>query len=378
MHNFSFAFPRQSQAAKWFGLVLVCLMAVSWSSGARASSDSDTSVIERKWVESPRVNGRLTASDLGMVINTEDPYSVKVGEYYAKARGLSEAQILRVSLPVKSTLMPEEFVKLKQRIDEFFGDRVQALALVWRMPYSVNYCNAITAAVTLGFDGSFCKQSCVATRPSKYFGSVSTQPYRDHKMRLSMLLAASSVEGAKELIDRGVKSDGSLTKKGAPAPNVHFVTTFDLQRNVRKYFFPPEGKMPGTNVQVHLDETEAIKNKSRVLMYLTGSPSVDYLDTNEFLPGALADHLTSFGGVLDQPHGQMTVLSWIGAGATATYGTTSEPCAHWQKFPHPQALLLFYVNGATAIESYWKSVLWPQQGLFVGEPLAAPFSRALP
>jgi uncharacterized protein (TIGR03790 family) len=71
-------------------------------------------------------------------------------------------------------------------------------------------------------------------------------------------------------------------------------------------------------------------------------------------------------------------LSWIGAGATASYGTTSEPCAHWQKFPHPQALLLFYVNGATAIETYWKSVVWPQQGLFVGEPLAAPFSRALP
>ena len=69
-----------------------------------------------------------------------------------------------------------------------------------------------------------------------------------------------------------------------------YQTTFDLQRNVRKYFYPPEGKMPGTKVQVHLDETEAIKNKSRVLMYLTGSPSVDYLDTNEFLPGALADH----------------------------------------------------------------------------------------
>jgi len=246
------------------------------------------------------------------------------------------------------------------------------------MPYSVEHCNGITAAVTLGFDGSFCKQSCATTRPSKYFGTGSIRPYRDFKMRLSMLLAASSVEGAKALIDRGVKSDGSLILKGVPTPNVHFVTTYDLHRNVRKYFYPPEGKVPGANVRVHLDETEAIKNKSRVLMYLTGSPNVDFLDTNEFLPGALADHLTSFGGVLDTPHGQMTVLSWIGAGATASYGTTSEPCAHWQKFPHPQALLLFYVNGATAIETYWKSVVWPQQGLFVGEPLAAPFSRALP
>jgi len=72
------------------------------------------------------------------------------------------------------------------------------------------------------------------------------------------------------------------------------------------------------------------------------------------------------------------VLSWIQAGATASYGTTSEPCAHLQKFPHPQALLLFYVQGATAIEAYWRSVQWPQQGLFVGEPLAAPFAPAAP
>lgn len=340
---------------------------------------ADESAIERKWVESPQVPGRLTAKELGIVINTEDPYSVKVGEYYAKARGLTDSQVLRVAVPIKSSLTQEEFNRLKSRIDEFFADRVQALALVWRLPYSVEYCNGITAAVTLGFDGSFCKQQlCSPTRPSKYFGSTSIRPYRDFKMRLSMLLAASSVDGAKALIDRGVKADGALTLKGAPTPNVHMVTTFDLHRNVRKYFFPPEGKMPGANVRVHLDETEAIKNKSRVLMYLTGSPKVDYLDTIEFLPGALADHLTSFGGVLDSPHDQMTVLSWINAGATATYGTTSEPCAHWQKFPHPQALLLFYVAGSTAIESYWKSVMWPQQGLFVGEPLAAPFSKHSP
>jgi uncharacterized protein (TIGR03790 family) len=94
-----------------------------------------------------------------------------------------------------------------------------------------------------------------------------------------------------------------------------------------------------------------------------------------FLPGALADHLTSFGGRLDDPMGQMSVLSWIDAGATATYGTASEPCAHLQKFPNPQALVLFYVQGATAMETYWKSVAWPQQGVFVGEPLAAPFAR---
>jgi uncharacterized protein (TIGR03790 family) len=92
-------------------------------------------------------------------------------------------------------------------------------------------------------------------------------------------------------------------------------------------------------------------------------------------PGALADHLTSFGGQLTGRSGQTSALAWIDAGATASYGTVSEPCNHVQKFPHPQLLLLHYLQGASAIEAYWKSVRWPQQGLFIGDPLAAPFAR---
>jgi uncharacterized protein (TIGR03790 family) len=73
--------------------------------------------------------------------------------------------------------------------------------------------------------------------------------------------------------------------------------------------------------------------------------------------------------------GQMSVLRWLQAGSTATYGTVSEPCNHWQKFPNPLVLLKHYLHGETATEAYWKSVAWPTQGLFVGEPLAAPYRR---
>lgn len=328
----------------------------------------------RTWAPAPRVFGRLTAKDVGLVINTEDPYSVKVGEHYARARGIPEDQVLRVAMPIKSTLSRDEFTEFSRKIDQFYGDRVQALALAWRLPYGVE-CNSITGALAMGFDAALCSHTCAASRPSRYFGSASTRPYKDFHMRLSMLLAAPTADDGIALIDRGIRADHSLGLRGAPPANVHFVTTSDSVRSVRQWFFPPAGPVPAVNMQVYLDQTDALKNASRVLLYMTGRAQVDFLDTIDFLPGALADHLTSFGGMLDKPHGQMTVLSWIGAGATASYGSTTEPCSHWQKFPHPQALLLFYTQGATAIESYWKSVLWPQQGLFVGEPLAAPFDR---
>lgn len=332
---------------------------------------------ERKWATVPRSFKRLTAKDMGVVINTEDPYSVRVGEYYAKARGLADDQILRVSLPIKSTLTREEFADFSRKVDQFYGDRVQALALAWRLPYGVE-CNSITGALTMGFDPALCAKTCGPSRTSKYFGSASARPWQDFQMRLSMLLAATNSNEAIDLIDRGVRADGLLGLKGAPPANVHYVSTSDAVRSVRQWFFPPAGRLAAMNLDVHLDQTDALKNAPRVLIYMTGRATIDFLDTVDFLPGALADHLTSFGGVLDKGHGQMTVLSWIGAGATASYGTTSEPCSHLQKFPHPQALLLFYSQGVTAIEAYWRSVAWPQQGLFVGEPLAAPFSRYMP
>ena len=82
--------------------------------------------------------------------------------------------------------------------------------------------------------------------------------------------------------------------------------------------------------------------------------------------------MTSLGGDL-LGESQMNSLAWLKAGATASYGTVSEPCSHWQKFPHPAVLLKHYLAGGTAVEAYWKSVAWPAQGLFIGEPLAAPY-----
>lgn len=351
------------------------------ASGAVAapSASAASAPFVHRWVAPfPRVIGKLGPKDLGLVINEDDPYSVEVGAYYAKARRIPASQILRVSLPVKPELSPADFAKFSKQVDAFYGSRVQGLALAWKQPYAVG-CNAITGALALGYDGKLCSEACQKpghkSRSSAYFGSVSVKPFKDHHMRPSMLLAAKDVAGAKALIDRGVRSDGTLGLKGAPPVDVHFVTTSDQVRSVRQWSYPPAGPQPKVGINVLLDQTDALRHVDRVLLYMTGRERIEGLDTVSFVPGALADHLTSFGGMLDDAHGQMSVLSWIDAGATASYGTTSEPCAHPQKFPHPQVLLLFYVQGATALEAYWKSVMWPQQGLFVGEPLAAPFAH---
>lgn len=327
-----------------------------------------------RWVAARRSNGRLTNAQLGLVINQADAYSREVGAYYAQARRLDEAQILRLELPAKPTLLPDEFARLDARIRAHFGPHIQALALAWAAPYAVA-CNSITGALAFGYDVGICNHTCAATAPSPYFNAASARPFKDFRMRPSMLLAAHTVEQAKALIDRGVASDGSLGLRGAPAVQAHFIRTEDSARNVRAALYPPAGPLRRAGIDVQVHAARAPVELQRVLIYQTGASQVDERGRIGWVPGALADHLTSSGGRLADSGGQSTALDWIEWGATASYGTVSEPCNHLQKFPHPQLLLQHYAQGSTAIEAYWKSVAWPRQGVFVGEPLAAPFAR---
>lgn len=327
-----------------------------------------------RWISVPRTAGRITSKEIGLVINTADPYSVEVGEFYIQARGLTRAQVLRLQLPVRSALTPDEFKAFAAQVDSFFDVPVQALALAWTFPYAVG-CNSITGALALGYDAALCAHSCAPSARSPYFDNASIRPYSELKMRPSMLLAARDVAMAKAMIERGVAADASLGLRGAAPANAYFVTTNDTARSVRSPLFPPPGLLRRAGLDVHVETAPAIENASRVLLYQIGLANVPKLDTIKWVPGALADHLTSVGGYLEGGTGQMSILDWIASGATASYGTVSEPCAHPQKFPHPQVLLLNYLQGASALEAYWRSVAWPQQGVFIGEPLAAPFAR---
>lgn len=313
--------------------------------------------------------GPMEARNLAIVINEDDPGSVAAGEYYRKRRGIPSEHVVRVRIPGRPhALEPARFRLLKAEIDSQLGPEVQAVLMVWTAPYRVG-CNAITGAYTLGYDAALCRDTCAAGQPSPYFNSASRRPATEHGMRLSMLLPVESIAAARALIDRGVAS--GARKPGAANMHAWYLSTLDTARNVRAPFFPKPGQAAGGRVTIHRLRADILREADDVLVYQLGKAEVEGLDTVRFVPGALADHLTSHGGDL-LGTAQMSSLRWLEAGATASYGTVSEPCNYWQKFPNPAVLLRHYLDGDSAIEAYWKSVAWPAQGLFIGEPLAAP------
>jgi hypothetical protein len=98
------------------------------------------------------------------------------------------------------------------------------------------------------------------------------------------------------------------------------------------------------------------------------------LSPNTFVPGAMADSLTSFGGIIFGPNSQTTALAFINAGASGSYGTVTEPSSSTQKFPDPQDYF-YQGRGFSLAECYYQSIYAPYEGLIVAEPLAAPLAR---
>jgi len=229
---------------------------------------------------------------------------------------------------------------------------VQAYALTWAAPYRVE-CMSITTAFAFGFDRAFCAEGCRFTKVSQYFDSSVSLPFTQLKMRPTMSIAALSFEQARALIDRGVEADGTF-----PVGTAYLLSTSDKARDVRSKWYAAIEQTFNGRLRVRWLTTDALRDRDDVLFYFTGRAKVEGLDTLRFLPGAIADHLTSAGGALTDS-GQMSVLRWLEAGATGSYGTVVEPCAFAQKFPHPAVLMAHYLGGETLIEAYWKSVDMP-------------------
>jgi uncharacterized protein (TIGR03790 family) len=183
---------------------------------------------------------------------------------------------------------------------------------------------------------------------------------------LHMLLAAGTTERTLAMIDRaaaadGASPDGTVYLCEGVGPRSSRKGSIPHAKALLQWLGKPVAEMPGGE----------FKGKNDVLGLFTGEVSFP-ISANRFAPGALADHLTSFGGRLADGAGQMLCWDFLDAGCAATYGTVVEPFNYPQKFP--TALVHgYYAAGFTAVESYWMSVKWPQQGLFMGDPLARPF-----
>src|ERR1043166_6370898 len=341
-------------------------------------------------------SARIWAAGSGLnvvvVVNQNSTNSVQLGNYYCEKRQVPPQNVLRINWTGANTdwSLADFTTSLRDPLLSMVNSRqltnqidyvLLSMDIPFRIEASGSY-NSTTAALFYGFKSDTAPPlvclppSCSLPDSSSNSYAFSEMPFRNARPDtastnsfLTLMLTDTSLAEAKVIVDRAVASDSSF-----PTQTVYLARTTDDARSVRFVEFDNAilaTRVRGDNSLVRIDSDAT--SFTNLLGLLTGLATLS-LPVNAFAEGAMGDSLTSFGGIILGNSGQTSLLAFLNAGAAGSYGTVWEPCNYTQKFPDPQNY--FYQDrGFCLAEAYYQSVRNPYQGLFAGEPLAAPFAR---
>lgn len=185
------------------------------------------------------------------------------------------------------------------------------------------------------------------------------------------------VESAVNNLRRSIQADGTF-----PQGTIYLMVNSDIRSKTRQPDFNRTiESIARLALQKKYDRLQAKRedgtlpqNKTDIIGLVAGSAVLDWSKSgSQIVPGAFCEHLTSFGGALYGTCGQTPLTAFLLAGAAGSSGTVTEPFAIAQKFPSC-AFHVHYISGLTQIESFYHSIRWPYQTLYVGDPLCQPWS----
>ncbi|MBX3448881.1 MAG: hypothetical protein KF777_04930 [Planctomycetaceae bacterium] len=205
---------------------------------------------------------------------------------------------------------------------------------------------------------------------------MSTVDARAPRYLLSTVLACTtgrgtSVDEAVTSLRRAVAADGSR-----PPGTIYFEKNGDVRSTTREWAFRNAARqLEAMGVRAIVEDGILPREKNDVAGAVIGAADFDWAGSQStILPGAIVEHLTSFGGAMSKDAGQTPLTEFLRNGAAGSSGTVTEPYAIQAKFPSP-FLHVHYASGCTLVEAYYQSVTGPYQLLVVGDPLAQPWRR---
>jgi uncharacterized protein (TIGR03790 family) len=188
----------------------------------------------------------------------------------------------------------------------------------------------------------------------------------------SMMLGYTGERGNSEAEILAYLRKGAAADHTSPTGTIFFTTSDDIRSTSREWQYPRTVKdLAARGVGAVVTHVQS-RNCPEVLGIMMGAAGINAARNNTFLPGAMAEHFTSYAAAFDRK-AQSKLSAWLSVGASASAGTVTEPRAMWTKFPHAR-FFVHYASGCTMLESFYQSIRCPMQILLVGDPLANPFA----
>ncbi|MDX9982166.1 MAG: hypothetical protein RBU25_19255 [Lentisphaeria bacterium] len=201
-------------------------------------------------------------------------------------------------------------------------------------------------------------------------------PYQGARYFLSTMLGFTGGRGNSYgevvgYLQRAAAADGTR-----PEGTVYFMANDDVRSTTRQWAVSGAvERLRESGVRAVAEPGVLPKERPDVAGLMTGTASFDWSASGStILPGAICEHLTSFGGVLDEEGSQTPLSAFLAAGAAGASGTVVEPYAIQGKFPNA-FLHACYAEGGSLAEAFYQSVTGPYQLLVVGDPLCQPWAQ---
>lgn len=191
---------------------------------------------------------------------------------------------------------------------------------------------------------------------------------------LSAMLSVTRGQGLSDDVSmdylvRSINADNTQ-----PIGGVYFTLTGDVRTTARKpNFAVAVDALRSMGIEARVLEQKLPERRDNVIGLTCGTANFNWPATgSKFLPGAIADNLTSTGGLMPNK-GQTKMTEFLRAGAAGASGTVVEPYSFQEKFPHPM-IHVHYARGCSLAESFYQSVYGPYQQLLVGDALCQPYA----
>lgn len=160
----------------------------------------------------------------------------------------------------------------------------------------------------------------------------------------------------------------------SPKGTIYFERNGDVRSRTREWGFQPAADaLAHMGIQAVVEDGVLPQNRADVAGATIGTAGFDWPASHStILPGAILEHLTSFGGMLNKGADQTPCTEFLKNGASGSSGTVMEPYALQEKFPTP-FIHVEYAKGFTLAEAFYLSVSGPYQLLMLGDPLTRPW-----
>jgi uncharacterized protein (TIGR03790 family) len=327
-----------------------------------------------------------------VLVNTASADSRKVADYYVGKRDIPAEQVCEVKCGAGLDTSMDDFVRdVVDPLRTFLHargleERCRFIVMTQGMPIRAHTPggDVSTAAALSLLDTPVCGQPQTRSPFLKHeytAGAIGTPVQRvEGRIYLVTALLSSTPEEAMSLIDRSVESDGTAP----PHARIVFQDA-NGAANIRDRYYDAERKeLEALGFVTEHDKAGEgeVKGRERVIGYMSGGCysglSVDGVNSDKYLPGAICDMLQSFGAVPENfvPGGkgsQFPITHMVRAGITGVHGAVQEP--YNVAFPDWE-LFRPYVRGFTLAETFHQRmpyVYW--MNLTLGDPLCAPYAK---